>query len=68
MSTQIVPLSPTIYGVFACLACREDGACGDHCSASWPEAIPPTWSDYWPSCTCCKRPAHLIEVLTRQEG
>jgi len=29
-----------LYGVFVCLRCDE----------SWPEELPPTWSDYWPMC------------------
>jgi hypothetical protein len=55
----------TTAAVFFCKSCRNNPSeeCGDACEASHVEALPPVWSDYWPSCPCCEIPLQIREVM-----
>jgi hypothetical protein len=55
-----------LYGTFVCKGCQDNPGddCDDYCGMTWPEQLPPIWSDYWPVCRCCGKPASLIEILT----
>jgi hypothetical protein len=69
MAAPSIPLTAR-YGVFVCESCRDQPAdnCGDACGASWPDELAPVELDYWPSCRCCGRPAHLLEALVSYEA
>jgi hypothetical protein len=54
------------YGVFVCLACRDEPSdeCGDSCGTPWPDYMPPMdCEEFWPLCGCCDAPAQLVAPL-----
>jgi hypothetical protein len=61
-----IPIHVPRYGVFTCKTClmSDNGICGDHCSTSWVDELPPNWLDeFWPVCSCCGSLASLMEPL-----
>jgi hypothetical protein len=58
------------YGEFTCESCRDDPgeSCTDACAMPWADELSPPEIDYWPSCRCCGRQAHLVRVLVPLEA
>jgi hypothetical protein len=55
-------ITRTVYGLFRCQPCSDEGACGE-----WPDELPPLCmsdeDDYWPTCSCCGERGELVAPL-----